>query len=54
MATPALKKLTGEMTETAAQVLALFKALSGMEKSDLMSNVKQMAATSTNGDGAKH
>ena len=36
-------KLTGEMTEIAAQVPALFEALSGMKMSDLMSNVKQMA-----------
>lgn len=35
-------RLTGEMTETAAQVPALFKALRGMKTSDLMSNVKQM------------
>jgi flotillin len=39
-------KLTGEMTEIAAQVPALFEALSGMKMSDLMSNVKQMAARS--------
>src|SRR6201994_4403156 len=37
-------KLTGEMTEIAAQVPALFEALSGMKMSDLMSNVKQMVA----------
>lgn len=36
-------KLTGEMTEIAAQVPALFEALSGMKMSDLMSNVKSMA-----------
>ena len=36
-------KLTGEMTEIAAQVPALFEALSGMKMSDLMSNIKQMA-----------
>jgi flotillin len=35
-------KLTGEMTEIAAQVPALFEALSGMKMSDLMANVKQM------------
>ncbi len=45
-------KLTGEMTEIAAQVPALFEALSGMKMSDLMSNVKQMA-TRSNGDGKK-
>ena len=43
-------KLTGEMTEIAAQVPALFEALSGMKMSDLMSNVKQMAMR-PNGDG---
>src|SRR6202522_1108557 len=42
-------KVTGEMTEIAAQVPALFEALSGMKMSDLMSNVKQMKAH-TNGD----
>jgi flotillin len=35
-------KITGEMTEIAAQVPALFEALSGMKMSDLMANVKQM------------
>ena len=48
-------KLTGEMTEIAAQVPALFEALSGMKMSELMSNVKQMAPrSSTNGDGTHH
>ncbi|MDE1155035.1 MAG: SPFH domain-containing protein [Acidobacteriaceae bacterium] len=36
-------KLTGEITEIAAQVPALFEALSGMKMSDLLSNVKQMS-----------
>src|SRR6201996_7537670 len=40
-------KLTGEMTEIAAQVPALFEALSGMKMSDLMTNVKSMAARHT-------
>jgi flotillin len=35
-------KITGEMTQIAAQVPALFEALSGMKMSDLMANVKQM------------
>ena len=43
-------KLTAEMTEIAAQVPALFEALSGMKMSDLMSNVKQMT-TRSDGDG---
>jgi flotillin len=38
------------MTEIAAQVPALFEALSGMKMSDLMSNVKQMT-TRSDGDG---
>ena len=36
-------KLTGDITRMAAQVPALFEALSGMKMSDLMSNVKAMA-----------
>jgi flotillin len=35
-------KLTGEMTKIAAQVPALFEALSGMNMTELMTNVKQM------------
>ncbi len=35
-------KLTGEMTRIAAQVPALFEALSGMNLKDLMSNIKAM------------
>jgi len=35
-------KMTGEMTKIAAQVPALFEALSGMSLQDLMSNVKAM------------
>ena len=37
-------RLTGEITQIAAQVPALFEALSGMKMSELMSNVKQMVA----------
>jgi len=37
-----VNKLTGDMTKIAAQVPALFEALSGMKMSDLMSNVKAM------------
>jgi flotillin len=35
-------KMTGEMTKIAAQVPALFEALSGMKLQDLMANVKAM------------
>ena len=44
-------KLTGEMTKIAAQVPALFEALSGMNMKDLMSNVKSMRVRS-NGDAS--
>jgi len=37
-----VNKLTGDMTKIAAQVPALFEALSGMKMSELMSNVKAM------------
>ena len=37
-------KLTGEMTRIAAQVPALFEALSGMNMKELMTNVKQMTS----------
>lgn len=37
-------KLTGEITKIAAQVPALFEALSGMDLRELMSNVKSMKA----------
>ena len=42
-------KITGEMTKIAAQVPALFEALSGMNLHDLMANVKAMKP-SENGD----
>lgn len=44
-------KLTGDLTKIAAQVPALFEALSGMKMSDLMSNVKSM---SPRPDGTPH
>ncbi len=37
-----VNKLTGEMTKIAAQVPALFEALSGMNLKDLMGNIKAM------------
>jgi flotillin len=43
-------KLTGDMTKIAAQVPALFEALSGMDLRDLMSNVKSMRPRG-DGDG---
>ena len=36
-------KITGDMAKMAAQVPALFEALSGMQMSDLLSNVKQIS-----------
>jgi flotillin len=44
-------KLTGDMAKMAAQVPALFEALSGMDMRELMANVKAMAAR---GDGNGH
>jgi flotillin len=44
-------KLTGEMTKIAAQVPALFEALSGMNLKELMTNVKAMQPRE-NGNGA--
>jgi flotillin len=38
-------KITGDMTRIAAQVPALFEALSGMDIKQLMSNVKAFKAT---------
>ncbi len=46
-------KLTGEMTQIAAQVPALFEALSGMKMSDLMSNVKSMATRKNDGEASR-
>jgi flotillin len=39
-----VNKLTGDVTKIAAQVPALFEALSGMDMHELMSNVKSMRA----------
>ena len=49
-------KITGDVTRIAAQVPALFEALSGMKMSDLMSNVKAMKPReekNSNGDGSR-
>jgi len=43
-------KMTGEMTKIAAQVPALFEALSGMKMSDLMANVKEMKPREKEGE----
>jgi len=37
-----MSKVTGDLTEIAAQVPALFEALSGMQMSDLVGKVKQI------------
>jgi flotillin len=44
-------KLTGEMTEIAAQVPALFEALSGMKMSELMGNIKEMGSRPNGSSG---
>src|SRR5579875_3329525 len=49
--TTGASKLTGEMTEIAAQVPALFEALSGMNLKELMTNVKSMAARPNGASG---
>ena len=43
-------KITGEMTKIAAQVPALFEALSGMNLQDLMGNIKAMKPRDTSTD----
>src|SRR5579862_1334779 len=50
-----VNKITGDMTKIAAQVPALFEALSGMDIKQLMSNVQGMKQKSVNGkaDDAK-
>src|SRR5580658_9330561 len=48
-ATTGASKITGEMTKIAAQVPALFEALSGMNLHDLMANVKAMKPNQQNG-----
>jgi len=46
-------KITGDMTKIAAQVPALFEALSGMDIKQLMSNVKEIGKKSANGEAGK-
>jgi flotillin len=45
-----VSKITGDMTKIAAQVPALFEALSGMKMSDLMSNIKSMKPRTVEGE----
>src|SRR3954467_7282043 len=47
-----MHKLTGDMTEIAAQVPALFEALSGTPMSDLMSKVRKLGDKSAHGEPA--
>jgi flotillin len=44
-----VNKITGDMTKIAAQVPALFEALSGMDIKQLMSNVQAMKERPENG-----
>jgi flotillin len=46
-------KITGDMTRIAAQVPALFEALSGMDIKQLMANVQGMKKTPPSGDAPK-
>src|SRR3954469_12327763 len=47
-----MHKITGDMAQMAAQVPALFEALSGMKMSDLLSNVKRLAPNPQNDGGS--
>ena len=51
-ATTGMHKLTGDITEMAAQVPALFEALSGMPMSDLLSKVRKIGDKGPRPDGA--
>src|SRR4051795_8746304 len=46
-------RITGDMTKIAAQVPALFEALSGMDIKQLMSNVKEIGNKRVNGEAGK-
>ena len=46
-----MHKLTGDMTEIAAQVPALFEALSGTPMADLLSKVRKIGDNSTRPTG---
>jgi flotillin len=48
-----VNKITGDMTKIAAQVPALFEALSGMDIKQLMSNVKAIKEKPANGEAGK-
>jgi len=50
-ATSGMHKITGDMTQIAAQVPALFEALSGMQMSELLSKVKSIGTTNKLGKG---
>jgi flotillin len=45
-----VNKITGDMTKIAAQVPALFEALSGMDIKQLMANVKGIKPMASNGE----
>ena len=44
-----MHKITGDMTQMAAQVPALFETLSGMQMSELFSKVRQIGDKTTEG-----
>jgi len=46
-------KITGDMTKIAAQVPALFEALSGMSMNELLGKVKQLKTSDVDGDATK-
>src|SRR5262249_30348677 len=48
-----MNKITGDMAKMAAQVPALFEALSGMQRSELHSKVKTTGAGNSKADGER-
>jgi flotillin len=46
-----MHKITGDLTQIAAQIPALFESLSGMQMSDLLGKVKSIGDKSTNDNG---
>ncbi len=49
-ATSGMHKITGDMTEMAAQIPALFETLSGMKMSELLGKVRTIGATDSNSE----
>jgi flotillin len=52
--TAGMHKITGDLTQMAAQVPALFEALSGMRMSDLLGKIRTIGDKAKPADGAPH